>query len=61
MKVMAAIQEGVTSVLEDNEEGGEKGGAAVSIVGTYQKHQQRKVREVDEKVKAKEVGNPPSH
>lgn len=53
-KIMAAIQEGVTSVLEDDEEGGEIGGAAVSVVGTYQKHRQRKVREVDEKAKAKE-------
>lgn len=50
-KVMAAIQEGVTSILADNDE--EMG--AVSIVGNYQKHQQKKHDAAQNKVKQKEV------
>lgn len=46
---MAAIQEGVTSVLEDDEEM-----AKVSIVGTYKKHQHNRQEENDKKVKIKE-------
>lgn len=50
-KVIAAIQEGVTSILADNDE--EMG--TVSIVGAYHKNQQKKQDAVNDKIKQKEV------